>query len=88
MWLMERSDPLVKIAEKAYKLQFGKEAEVGTWKFSTNGVATKGMFDIPTIGFGPGKEEHAHSPHDQINIKDLVDAISFYAALTYSWIED
>ena len=87
MWLMDRSHPLVKTAEKAYKLQFNKDAEVGTWKFSTNGVATKGMFDIPTIGFGPGKEEHAHSPDDQIKIEDLVDAISFYAALTYSWIQ-
>lgn len=88
MWLMDRSHPLVKTAEKAYKLQFNKEAEVGTWKFSTNGVATKGMFDIPTIGFGPGKEEHAHSPDDQIKIEDLVDAISLYAALTYSWIRE
>ena len=88
MWLMDRSHPLVKTAEKAYKLQFNKDAEVGTWKFSTNGVATKGMFDIPTIGFGPGKEEHAHSPDDQIKIEDLVDAVSFYAALTYSWIRE
>lgn len=88
MWLMEESHPLVQTAIQAYKSQFNEEPETGTWKFSTNGVATKGMFDIPSIGFGPGNEKHAHSPDDQIKIKDLVDAISYYAALTYWWIQE
>lgn len=87
MWLMEESHPLVQTAVGAYKSQFNEEPEIGTWKFSTNGVATKGMFDIPSIGFGPGNEKHAHSPDDQIKIEDLVNAISFYTALTYNWIQ-
>ena len=70
------------------KSQFNEEPEIGTWKFSTNGVATKGMFDIPSIGFGPGSESHAHSPDDQIKIKDLINAISYYAALTYGWVNE
>lgn len=87
MWVMEESHPLVQTAVRAYKSQFNEEPEIGTWKFSTNGVATKGMFDIPSIGFGPGNEKHAHSPDDQIKIEDLVNAISFYTALTYNWIQ-
>ena len=82
-----RPHPLVQTAIQAYKSQFDDEPEIGTWKFSTNGVASKGMFDIPSIGFGPGSESHAHSPDDQIKIEDLVNAISFYAALTYNWIQ-
>jgi len=83
MWLMDESDPLVQIAKDAHQKQFEGKAHIGTWMFSTNGVATKGLFNIPTIGFGPGKEEHAHSPEDQVKVDDLVKAVSFYASLIY-----
>jgi acetylornithine deacetylase/succinyl-diaminopimelate desuccinylase-like protein len=77
---MDPSHPLVKTAQKAFTNQFGTEAKVGVWQFSTNGVTTKGVYDIPTIGFGPGAEEHAHTPKDQVKVDDLVKAIAFYAA--------
>ena len=80
MWLMERTHPVVQVAERVYRNQFSQEPEVGVWGFSTNGVATKGGFDIPTIGFGPGKEEFAHTPYDQIHEDDLIKALEFYAA--------
>jgi len=80
MWLMEETHPLVRSAERAYQEQFSQKAEVGVWAFSTNGVVTKGGEDIPTIGFGPGKEEFAHTPYDQVSEDDLVKAMEFYAA--------
>lgn len=80
MWLMEKTHPLVQSAERAYQKQFSQRAEVGVWAFSTNGVVTKGREDIPTIGFGPGKEEFAHTPYDQVGENDLVKAMEFYAA--------
>jgi acetylornithine deacetylase/succinyl-diaminopimelate desuccinylase-like protein len=43
------------------------------------------MFDIPTIGFGPGSEIHAHSPTDQIHVDDLVKAMAFYVSLVWHW---
>jgi putative selenium metabolism hydrolase len=85
MWLMERTHPLVQCAERAYQNQFSKKPEVGVWAFSTNGVATKGLYDIPTIGFGPGKEEFAHTPFDQINENDLIKAMEFYAAFVLEY---
>jgi putative selenium metabolism hydrolase len=80
MWMMERDDALVKAAEKAYREQFSGKGDVGVWQFSTNGVVTKGVFDIPTIGFGPGQEEFAHTPYDRIADEELVKAVEFYAA--------
>jgi putative selenium metabolism hydrolase len=80
-WLMETSDPLVQTAVETYEEQFGEKATVGVWQFSTNGIATKGLHGIPTIGFGPGAEEHAHTPMDQVKADDLVKAMAFYAAL-------
>ena len=79
-WIMERDHPLVQAAEKAYHNQFSKKGNVGTWQFSTNGVVTKGVFNTPTIGFGPGKEEFAHTPYDQVHEQDLVKAVEFYTS--------
>lgn len=85
MWIMDRRDPLVSKALEVFNDQFDEEPEVGVWAFSTNGVATKGMFDIPTIGFGPGEEKYAHTPEDQVKVDDLVEAMKFYAAFALSW---
>jgi putative selenium metabolism hydrolase len=79
-WLMDTSHPLVRVAEDAYEGQFGQKAEVGVWRFSTNGVSTKGIHDIPSIGFGPAPEEYAHTPKDQVKVDDLVQATAFYTA--------
>jgi acetylornithine deacetylase/succinyl-diaminopimelate desuccinylase-like protein len=40
---------------------------------------------VPTIGFGPGEEEVAHSVGERVPIRHLVEAAQFYAAfpLTY-----
>ena len=53
----------------------------GKWDFSTNGNFWAGKKDIPCIGFGPGKEEHAHTAEDQMAVSDLTAAIAFYAML-------
>jgi len=87
-WLMERDDPVVQVAVQSHEKQFGEGAKLGVWKFSTNGVATRGMYGMPTIGFGPGKEEYAHTPNDQVRVDDLVKAVEFYAAFVLGQIPD
>jgi putative selenium metabolism hydrolase len=79
-WLMHRDHPLVKTAVHTYGCQFGEEARLGLWQFSTNGVITCGECGIPTIGFGPGEETHAHTTDDQVRVDDLVKSMEFYAA--------
>jgi len=85
MWLMEEDHPLVQTAVRTYEVQSEEPADVGVWVFSTNGVATKGLFGIPTIGFGPGEEVHAHTPKDQVKVDDLVKAMAFYIAFCLAW---
>jgi acetylornithine deacetylase/succinyl-diaminopimelate desuccinylase-like protein len=55
------------------------------WRFSTNGAATKGIFDIPTIGFGPGFEKFAHTVEDQVPVNHLIKATEFYASFVKFW---
>ncbi len=76
--LPEKSVP-VQTAVTAYRNTFKEEPHVGHWTFSTNGVATAGLFNIPTIGFGPGHEKYAHAPDEQIEIEHLIRASAFYA---------
>ena len=89
-WEMPENEPAVQAAMAAYRQAFGEEPEVGYWTFSTNGVATAGMYDIPTVGFGPGHEHFAHAPNEQTEVEHLARCTAFYAALvnTFSKGED
>jgi len=84
-WVMDQKHPLVQQAMEVYRKQFQEEPQLKYWPFSTNGAATKGIFNIPTIGFGPGKEEHAHTPEDQVTVDHLIKATEFYIRLIRSF---
>ncbi|MBK5114082.1 MAG: YgeY family selenium metabolism-linked hydrolase [Candidatus Heimdallarchaeota archaeon] len=87
-WKMNDNHPLVKAAIEAFKSQFDEEPETKLWQFSTNGVATKGLFDIPTIGFGPGDEKYAHTCEEHVPIDHLVKATEFYLNFYFKWAEN
>lgn len=86
-WKMKTDHPLVQSAIGAYKAQFGEKPETKIWQFSTNGVATKGLFDIPTIGFGPGDEKYAHTCEEHVPIDHLQKATEFYVNFYLKWAE-
>ncbi len=77
-WIMEEDHIAVKRAKTAFKEAYKSDPEIGVWAFSTNGVWTKGVHDIPTIGFGPGNEEYAHSPKEHIEIEQLNQSVKFF----------
>jgi putative selenium metabolism hydrolase len=79
-WVLEEDHEVVAAAAAAAAFALGAPPHIGKWTFSTNGVATCGVFGIPTVGFGPGDERHAHSPEDQCPIEHLTKAAAFYAA--------
>ncbi len=84
-WVLEEEHPAVQSAVTAARGVLGREPIVDKWVFSTNGVATAGMFGVPTIGFGPANEVHAHSPKDQCPVEHLEKAVAFYAAFVAAW---
>ncbi len=79
-WVMKEDDLIVQAARSAYKTAFGEEPKIDKWDFSTNGVATAGIFKIPSVGFGPGDEKYAHAPNEKVRASDLIKAAAFYAA--------
>ncbi len=79
-WLLDEDHPAVRAGVRAAAGALGETPRVGKWGFSTNGIATCGMFGVPTIGFGPGDEIYAHGPDDQCPVEHLTRAAQFYAA--------
>jgi putative selenium metabolism hydrolase len=79
-WVLSEHDTAVRAGVAAAQVALGRTPATGHWVFSTNGVASMGKLGIPTIGYGPGNEIHAHSVADQCPIDDLVEAMAWYAA--------
>lgn len=84
-WQLGEDHPAVVAGMKAARAALEKEPVCDKWVFSTNGIATCGMFDIPTIGFGPANEIYAHSVDDQCPVEHLVRAAAFYAMFPTDW---
>jgi len=80
-WLLEETHPLVKAGLKSIHDLWGEQRPLGTWDFSTNGTYWAGKAGIPSIGFGPGEEEDAHTIHEKVLLDDVVKATEFYAYL-------
>jgi putative selenium metabolism hydrolase len=84
-WVLEETHPLVQSAVSAYRALHGESPVIGAWTFSTNGVGSMGIMGVPTIGFGPGEEEVAHSVNERVPIRHLVEAAAFYAAFPLAY---
>ena len=80
-WVVEESNPLIQGGIEAYKGLFGKDPTVTKWDFCTNATHLCGRMGIPSIGFGPGDSSLCHSSDDKVPISELLEAITFYAAL-------
>lgn len=79
-WALEADDPYVVAGVEASHAMFGQSAETGKWDFSTNGIYWRGKAGIPSIGYGPGDEIHAHTVLDQVKLEDVVNSTLWYGA--------
>lgn len=86
-WVLAEDHPLVRAAVETYETLHRKPPVVGKWTFSTNGVGSMGVMGVPSIGFGPGEEDVAHSVGERVPIRHLVEAAQFYAAFPLKYVE-
>ncbi len=78
-WALEEGHPAVQAGQAAVRLLWNEAPPTGKWSFSTNGTYWAGKAGIPSIGFGPGDEEYAHTSLEQVPLKEVVAATEFYA---------
>jgi len=80
-WALPAEHPLVQAAVATLRQVTEKRPEVTRWDFSTDGVYTMGQAQIPTIGFGPGRDDLAHTPDEHVRLADVHLAAEIYAQL-------
>jgi putative selenium metabolism hydrolase len=80
-WVLDEDHPLVQGVAEAAEEVLGERPEISRWHFSTNGVATMGLYGIPSVGFAPGLEELAHTTEERVKITDLVKATAVYSLI-------
>jgi putative selenium metabolism hydrolase len=78
-WAMDEDAPIVSAGQATRKAIGFPDAPSGKWNFSTNGIYWAGKAKIPSIGFGPGDEEYAHTSLEQVPLEEVVKATEFYA---------
>ena len=81
-FLMDPGHPVVQAAARAV----GRRGEAGPanvrpWAFATDGGWTCGVFGVPTLGFAPGEERHAHTSRERLDLEEARWAFERYPAL-------
>lgn len=79
-WYTDPGSSLVRTALDAVA-RAGIEPTLATYGFCTNGSLTAGALGIPTIGFGVGREEDAHTVDESIAVASLERAVAGFRAL-------
>lgn len=59
----------------------GLRHETATYGFCTNGSLTAGDRGVPTVGYGVGREEEAHTVDESISIENLFLGMRGYASM-------
>ncbi|ANQ53246.1 peptidase [Thermosipho sp. 1063] len=87
-WVYPEESTIVQSAVKNYGYLFNSSPKIDKWIFSTNGTVTAGVYNIPTVGFGPGDEKYAHAPNEKVEIEHLIKAAAFYATFPKTLIKN
>ena len=59
----------------------GLDPQMGAYRFCTNAAYSAGMAGVPTIGFGPGREEDAHVVDERIAVDAVLVAERGYRGI-------
>ena len=82
-FLMDAAHPVVEAAARAVGRREDPEgpAAVRPWTFATDGGWSCGVHGIPTIGFAPGEERHAHTNTERLDLAEAEWAFDRYPVL-------
>jgi len=79
-WVFEENHPFVEAVLKGLH-SAGMQPGVGAYRFCTNAAYSAGTAEIPTVGFGLGKESDAHTVDEHIRLADLEQAERGYRGI-------
>ncbi|MGK7312539.1 MAG: M20/M25/M40 family metallo-hydrolase [Candidatus Longimicrobiales bacterium M2_2A_002] len=67
-FLLDPEDPVVRAAVDGVAVATGSAPRVRPWAFATDGRHTQGEHGIPTLGYAPGEERHAHTNTERLEL--------------------
>ena len=76
-WVFDEGDTFVKTALAGLRRE-GLNPEITQYSFCTNGSHYAGEAGIPTIGFGPSRENLAHTIDEYLEVDQLLKAAEGY----------
>ena len=79
-WLTPIESPIVTAALSGLTAA-GLPAQTATYGFCTNGSLTAGLRSVPTIGYGIGREQEAHTVDEYIELTNLYRGTIGYSAI-------
>ena len=79
-WLYDEDADFVQKSLVGLK-SVGQEPEISHYSFCTNGSHYAGEAGIPTIGYGPSRENLAHTIDEYIEVEQLESAAAGYAGI-------
>lgn len=80
-FLLAPDHPVVRAAARAIHAATGRPPNVRPWTFATDGGHTCGTHGIPTLGFAPGEERHAHTNRERLDLSAARQAYAAYPSL-------
>ena len=79
-WLLAEAHPLVQTALQGLRAA-GLDPQFGAYRFCTNAAYSAGTAGIPTVGFGPGREQDAHVIDERLALEALMAAERGYRGI-------
>lgn len=89
-WQTDPFHPFIEKTRRALAAA-GCEAVPAKWELSRLGMGTAGgvmvnEFDIPTVGYGPGRESIAHEPNECVSLDKITECVYGTAAAVHGLI--
>lgn len=84
-WEVPPEHCLVQNSLKALN-NIGQNPTVGKYSFCTNGSYSAGVAGIPTIGYGPSRENQAHVTDEYIEVEQIVKVAQGYRAIALAML--
>ncbi len=79
-WLYASGEPFVQAALAGLR-GTGQDPAISAYSFCTNGSHYAGEAGIPTLGYGPSRENLAHVVDEYVELRELDGAVDGYGAL-------
>jgi len=84
---LAEDDAVVERARASIQASTGTRPVVRPWRFATDGGYACGVHGIPTIGYAPGEERHAHTNRERLSLEHARVVHDAYAPLIRSLLE-